>query len=142
MGFFSATYFGLSATGSSIVVVDNAIVSPLVIGDDYFVLNERGLVFDYALPPDVTSSSTVWFEGRHRYDARYSWLVQGAISFPTVDTMRLTFNLPGSATALLIPGEYIYQLYVVTDSGQRISPAASIERPVDLIGIPSLDVAC
>jgi hypothetical protein len=136
MGFFSATYFGGGGSASTdppAVVTDGTILTPIVIGDDYLSANDRAFVFDKLLPDNVTGASKCYFSGRHRYRCNESWLVEGAVSFPTAGYVRLTFELPGSATEGLVDGEYMYSVMIVDDSGKKITPEASIDRPVDLI---------
>lgn len=127
-----ADVFG-SLGGVSLVVVENSIPKPLVIGDDYTVANARQLVFNYELPPNVTAASQCYLEGRHRFLCGNSWRVQGALSFPVSGFVRLTFEIPGSVTVDLKDGEYMTSVMIVDDAGNKITPEAAINRPARMI---------
>lgn len=125
-----AEYYGGSESGT---VVDGAIVSPLVIGDDYLSTNGRSLIFRLATISNVTPGvATCSLAGRHRYRNGLTWLVTGVLTI-AAGQLVLTFDLPGTATAALVPGEYIYTVMVTDDSGKKITTFASLDRPVDLI---------
>lgn len=116
------------------LVVDNVIVSPIVIGDDYLEINGRQFAFTI---PDIANVSVgtakIYFEGRHRYRCRHSWSVEGTLTKPIAGYMLLTFSLPGSATAALDDGEYITNVSIEDDNGNLITPAALMDRPVELV---------
>lgn len=126
-------YGGGGGGGGGGLVVDGEIVSPLIIGDDYVADNGREFVFTVPQSSGASASSKCYFSGRHRYRLGMTWLVEGAVALEAPSSLTLTFNLPGSATAALIPGEYLYSVMIVDDNGNNITPVASIDLPLTLI---------
>lgn len=132
MGNFAPNFFG-GGSGGGNAVVDGAIVGPLVIGDDYTTGNGRGFVVDVPLPGGVQEGDEFLFTGRHRYRCDMTWETTGAVVVPSAGVARMPAELPGSASEGLEPGEYLYTLSITDSNGSVITPAASLDVPVQLI---------
>lgn len=136
---YASEYYG---GGSSSLVIDGEIASPIVIGDDYTVASGRSFVVDVAMPPGAVVGDVFRFVGRHRYRCDQTWSTSGVISEPISGTARMSAELPAADNASLMAGEYVYTLSIVRADGTVVTPAASLEVPVTLVYGPAGPPEC
>lgn len=122
---------GTAAAIQSEPVVENGVITQIVIGDDYLAANSRSFTWDVAAVSGFTVGTCTCSFGGTRSGT--GWLVSGTVSDNLDGTWELSFDLSKDDTADLEPGEYEWSAEVASAAGVEITNVKSDRRRVQLV---------
>lgn len=116
---YASAYYSIGG-GASVVVVNGAIIDPVIIGDDYLEANNRHFEFTISAPSGgVVGTSTCKLGFAN--DCGEGFSVSGSLVDNGDGTWKLKFNIEGDDYGSITEGFYNWTASVYDASGNRIS---------------------